>query len=321
MIVGPDRLAEAVEVLRRGGLVAFPTETVYGLGADASNPRAVERIFEAKGRPADHPLIVHIPASASLDRWAIDIPYAARRLVAACWPGALTVVLRKSPQVSIEVTGGLDTVGLRVPQQPLALSLLGAFGGGIAAPSANRFGRVSPTRAEHVAAELGDRVDLIIDGGPCRIGLESTIIDLTREPPEVLRPGGVDVETLEAVLETPVSHTASGEARAPGMLATHYAPRARVEIVQVADVARRVRERMEQKLRVGVLAPEPMDELPAGVVQLGPAGNAAAYARVLYARLREADARDLDVVVCIPPPPGGIGAAVRDRLQRAAMAR
>jgi len=205
MALDPALLARAVALLRAGELVALPTETVYGLGADAANPAAVAKIFAAKGRPADHPLIVHLPGSAWLDRWAADIPQAAWDLAEMFWPGPLTLILKKQPWVPEAVTGGQDTVGLRVPGHPLALELLKAFAdagtpGGIAAPSANRFGRVSPTRAAHVAEELGGQVPLILDGGPCQVGIESTILDLSRGQPELLRPGYFSPQRLAEVL-------------------------------------------------------------------------------------------------------------------------
>ncbi len=194
-----DRAAEiarAVAVLRDGGLVAFPTETVYGLGADASNPAAMARIFAAKGRPADHPLIVHLASADEIGAWAASVPPLAAAFATACWPGPLTIILRRSERVPDAVTGGLDTVGLRVPSHPLALELLAAFGDGIAAPSANPFGSVSPTTADHVRTGLGDRVDLILDGGPCEVGVESTIVDLSGDEPAILRPGGLPRERL-----------------------------------------------------------------------------------------------------------------------------
>lgn len=190
----------AAQKLREGGLVAFPTETVYGLGADAENERAVGRLFAVKGRPTNHPLIVHLASASELPRWAARVPESARRLAETCWPGPLTLLLEKSARVPDATTGGLSTVGLRVPAHPLALELLRRFGGAIAAPSANRFGRVSPTRAEHVLSDLGDDIDALLDGGECQVGLESTIVDLTRPVPIVLRPGGVTIERLESLL-------------------------------------------------------------------------------------------------------------------------
>src|SRR3990170_9006427 len=199
-MVPTGEISAAVDVLRGGGLVAFPTETVYGLGADAANPDAVDRIFVAKGRPRAHPVIVHLAEPAAAKEWAAEVPDFAAALADAFWPGPLTLVLPRSDLVPDAVTGGLLTVGLRVPAQPLALELLRAFGGGGAAPSAHRFGRVSPTRAEHVRADLGVAVDMILDGGPCPVGVESTIVDCSGPDPRVLRPGGVPVESLEAVI-------------------------------------------------------------------------------------------------------------------------
>lgn len=316
--MGGAAIAAAVEVLRAGGLVAFPTETVYGLGADASNPAAVRRIFAAKGRPPAHPVIVHLPEAGAVKEWAEGVPDFAWALAEALWPGPLTLVLARAALVPDEVTGGLPTVGLRVPAQPLALGLLAAFGGGIAAPSANRFGRVSPTRAEHVRADLGPAVDLVLDGGPCAVGVESTIVDCSGGRPRVLRPGGVTVESLESVLGAPVEVASDpGPVRAPGTLASHYAPRARVEVVPAGAVAGRAGELLAQGRRVGLLAPEALPGLPPGLEALPPAGGAEAYAGCLYQRLREADDRRLDVLLAVPPAEHGLGRAVADRLRRA----
>lgn len=221
---------QAADLLRQGRLVAFPTETVYGLGADASNPDAVRRIFLAKGRPVDHPLIVHIPSVASLDAWALSIPQAAQQLAAHFWPGPLALILKKRPEVPLEVTGGQDTVGLRVPDHPVALRLLQAFGGGVAAPSANRFCRISPTLAIHVQEELGASVDMILDGGACQVGVESTIVDLSGSQPKLLRPGHITRDQIEAILQTKllvssqIEQADAMQIRAPGMMAIHYAP-------------------------------------------------------------------------------------------------
>jgi len=301
----PAEVAHAAEVLRAGGLVAFPTETVYGLGAHAGQPAALARVFAVKGRPPDHPLIVHLAPGLDLDDWALDVPPAARALAAACWPGPLTMVLRRHPRVDPVATGGRDTVGLRVPAHPVAQDLLARVGGGVAAPSANRFGRVSPTTAAHVRADLGEDVDVVLDGGPCAVGVESTIVDLTVEDPVVLRHGGVPVEVLEAVLGRPVGRHAAGPARAPGMLAAHYAPSARVVLCADADqaAARAGRERAAgQRVRV-----------------LDPRVDATAWAHALYGWLRDADVADLDVLVVVPPPEEGLGVAVADRLRRAAV--
>ena len=202
---------QAVAILRAGGLVAFPTETVYGLGADASNDAAVGRVFSVKGRPTDHPLIVHLADAEQLDGWAAIVTPTARLLADAFWPGPLTILVERSASVSLAVTGGRSTVGLRVPDHPVARELLRAFGGGIAAPSANRFGRVSPTTAAHVAADLGEDVDVVLDGGPCRVGVESTIVDLTGEVPVVLRSGGISIDRLEELLGHVVDVRVSAE--------------------------------------------------------------------------------------------------------------
>lgn len=321
----PESLvARAAQVLRDGGLVAFPTETVYGLGASARDPRALARLYAAKGRPAEHPVIVHIASADELGAWAVDVPPAARALAERFWPGPLTLVLRRAPGVPDEVTGGRDTVGLRVPGQPLALELLRAFGGGIAAPSANRFGAVSPTSAAHVRDGLGDEVDMVLDGGPCEVGVESTIVDLS-EPsePRLLRSGAISADDLAAVLGS-VPETDRGPARAPGMLAAHYAPRARVELCAGGDAlaaraGQLAAERPQE--RVGVIAPAGVDaDLPASATVLARPRDAVDYARVLYALLREADDRGLATVLAVPPDPAGIGLAVRDRLTRAATA-
>ena len=335
--VRPD-VAEAVTVLRRGGLVAFPTETVYGLGADADNPAAVARIFAVKGRPRSHPVIVHLGEVNAIKAWAAEVPPDAWTLAEAFWPGPLTLILPKAAHVPDAVTGGAATVGLRVPNQPLALELLEAFGGGIAAPSANRFGRVSPTTAAHVRADLGVDVDLVLDGGPCAVGVESTIVDLSRGVPRVLRLGGLTVEALSEGLGRPLevapvaaalakaadrdgAPVAPAETPAPGTLPSHYAPEARVEVLDAGAVAARATELLGEGLAVGLLAPRRLSGLPAGVEALPPAGGAQAYAQCLYQRLREADRRGLDVLLAVPPPEVGLGAAVADRLRRAAATR
>jgi L-threonylcarbamoyladenylate synthase len=322
--VTPARIGRAVEVLRAGGLVAFPTETVYGLGADASQPAAVQKVFSVKGRPADHPVIVHLAGADALADWAAEVPPVARRLAAACWPGPLTVILRRADTVPDEVTGGLETVGLRVPDQPVALALLRAFGGGVAAPSANRFGRVSPTTAAHVRADLGGDVDLVLDGGECRVGVESTIVDCTGEEPAILRLGGLARERLEDLLgrPVPVRHSVgtAGGVRAPGMLVSHYAPSAQVLLVDEASLAETARDAMQRGLTVGVIGEKLPEALPAGVTVLAQPEDDADYARHLYRHLRAADAAELDAVLAVVPDEVGIGAAVADRLRRAANA-
>ncbi len=312
-----DDLARAVSILRSGGLVAFPTETVYGLGADASNTAAVARIFAAKGRPADHPLIVHLASADSLGEWAASVPPLAVAFAAECWPGPLTMVLRRAARVPDAVTGGLPTVGLRVPAHPLALELLRAFGGGIAAPSANRFGSVSPTTAEHVRAGLGDRVDLVLDGGPCEVGVESTIVDLSGDAPAILRPGGLPRERLEAIAGFPIPVRHGGEVRAPGMLESHYAPAARLVLVRPSEQESRAADLRARGLHVGVLALE-RGAAPGGatIVELG--GSEEDAARGLYAAIRSLDAAGCDVILAWPPEERGLGLAIADRLRRAA---
>ncbi len=288
----------AVAVLRAGGLVAIPTETVYGLAADASNPEAVAKIFSVKERPVHHPLIVHIAAAEQLDDWAATIPSAATVLADACWPGPLTLLVPRAARVLDVVTGGLETVGVRVPAHPLTLELLTEFGGGLAAPSANRFGRVSPTTAEHVRVDLGDDVDFVLDGGPCPVGVESTIVDCTVDPPQVLRPGGIPIEDIAALLDLTLGVT-SGASRAPGMLDSHYAPRCRVVIAATIDDARR--------LAAGQVDSEILDD-----------DDLVRYAHTLFARLRDADDRGIDTVIAVLPPAVGLGHAIRDRLTKAA---
>jgi len=316
-----DEVKKAVEVLRAGGLVAFPTETVYGLGADASNELAVRRIFAAKGRPSTHPLIVHVAGLDAARAWARVLPPAAEALARAFWPGPLTLILRRSEKAADAVTGGQETVGLRVPNHPLALELLTAFGGGIAAPSANRFGQVSPTTAQHVEAELGDEVDLVLDGGPCAVGVESTIVDLSGAAPRLLRPGGVPKEEVERVLGHDVEVVQhADDVRAPGLLASHYAPRAALRLTEAAGVTQAVLAAQTGGQRVAVLASS-AQPLPAGALFLAVPADDAGFARELYAKLREADAAGVDLVVAVPPPASGLGLAVHDRLSRAASPR
>jgi L-threonylcarbamoyladenylate synthase len=311
-------IARAVALLRAGELVAIPTETVYGLGADAANPQAVAKIFAAKGRPADHPLIVHLPAVAHLERWAREIPEAARLLAAAFWPGPLTLILKRQPGVPDVVTGGQDTVGLRIPGHPLALELLQAFDGGIAAPSANRFGRISPTTAEHVREELGERVALVLDGGPCAVGIESTIVDLSRGAPVILRPGSITVAAIEAVLHAGVS-TAAGDntPRVSGSLEAHYAPQTPLRLVSAPELAQQALQALSQGQRCavyGLNAPVPR---PGLLYRRAPA-DAARYAHDLYGALRDLDHAGVDLILVEAVPGGAEWLAVADRLRRAA---
>ena len=247
-------IAAAVEVLRAGGLVAFPTETVYGLGADAANPDALRRLFAVKGRPTDHPVIVHVARAAQLDDLGRDVPDVAHVLATAFWPGPLTLVVRRRPdRVAAAATGGRDTVGIRVPDHPVALALLDAFGGGIAAPSANRFGRVSPTTAQHVRDDLGADVDIVLDGGASAVGVESTIVDVTGEKPVDPARRRCPGSTTRRADRWTVARTTTGEVAAPGTLPSHYAPDARVELVSAASLEARAGLLRAEGLKVGVL--------------------------------------------------------------------
>lgn len=312
-IITVDQLDRAVEVLADGGLVAFPTETVYGLGADAESSAAVSAVFEAKGRPAGHPLIVHVASARQIDRWAVDIDDRARLLAAEFWPGPLTIILRRSDVVAPEAVGGRDTIGLRVPDHPATLELLNRFDGGLAGPSANRFGHVSPTAAQHVVDDLDGRVDLVLDGGPARVGLESTIVEVLDGPVTLLRPGGVSVEAIQALVGEPVVDGRDGQSRAAGMLASHYAPSAPVMVVAGHS---------EVELTDGdvvIASGLPEAEGLHRTISLG--GDAASFAQGLYAALRQADAMGATRIVIVPPSTGPLLPAVLDRLLKASAPR
>lgn len=299
-------------------MVAFPTETVYGLGADAESAAAVARVFKIKARPRTHPVILHVADATALDAWCADVPAVARRLAGRFWPGPLTLVLRRSSRVSDVVTGGLDTVGIRVPRHEVALALLHRLGGGLAAPSANRYGCVSPTTAAHVHADLGQDVDFVLDGGPCRIGLESTIVDVSSDEPAVLRPGGITGEELEEVVGRPVHVRTGGPVRSPGQHPQHYAPRARVVIVDREELGARAAALLAQGRRVAVCASGSAHDLPRGIEHVVLDAAPAEAARGLYAALREGDRRGCDVVLVTMPEEVGLGLAIADRLRRAA---
>ena len=307
----PCTVEDAVAALRRGEVIGLPTETVYGLAADASDPAAVARVFALKGRPADHPLIVHLGDVALLDVWARAVPAAARTLAARFWPGPLTLVLSRAAQVLDAVTGGQDTVALRLPAHPLARAVLQAFGGGLAAPSANRFGRISPTRPEHVRAEFGDAVACILDGGPCAVGIESTIVDLSGSMPRILRPGAITRAMLEAALGASVAEDrADSSPRVSGALPAHYAPVTPLELLAAAALRARLHEPGVLLLTHGI-------EISAAAGLRLPA-DAAGYAQSLYAALRELDARGARRLLVEQVPDDPAWAGVRDRLQRAA---
>jgi len=298
----------ASQALSQGNLIAFPTETVYGLGADATNPDAVKRIYEVKGRPSDHPLIVHIASLDQMDQWAIDIPEYAIQLARDFWPGPMTLVLKRSTKAKDFITGGQDTVALRVPAHPIALSLLQEFKEGIAAPSANRFGSVSPTTAEAVEEELKDYLspqDLILDGGQCLVGVESTIIDCTKQTPFILRPGAITGAMIEESTGLIALTNNDGSIRVSGALDSHYSPKAKVVLDAIAEPGD------------GLIAPDQIPT-PDGVIRLASPRTVEGYARDLYAALRLADTKNLDVVVVLQPGGDGLAEAIRDRLARSA---
>jgi L-threonylcarbamoyladenylate synthase len=309
-------MASAAKHLIAGDLVAFPTETVYGLGADASNSKAVARIYSVKGRPNDHPLIVHVASMDRMGDWASEVPEYAVALAREFWPGPMTLVLKRSELAGDFVTGGQDTVGVRVPDHVVALALLEAFekagGQGVAAPSANRFGHVSPTTAAAVVEELADYLsqdDLVLDGGACAVGVESTIIDCTGLLPRVLRPGAISTAMIKEVTGLNAMSVDSADSiRVSGSLENHYAPAAKVLLCDVPLAGQ------------GFIAHTDI-ETPAGVIRLASPGNDEEFAQILYSALREADAQGLLEVVVVQPIGIGIGVAIRDRLARAANGR
>jgi L-threonylcarbamoyladenylate synthase len=313
-------IADASRILRAGGLVAFPTETVYGLGADADNPAALARMFAAKGRPADHPVIVHLADASQLPDWAREIPPAAQKLARAFWPGPLSLILPRAARVLDQVTGGQETVGLRIPSHPVAQELLKAFGCGVAAPSANRFGRVSPTQAAHVREELGSRVDLVLEGADCAVGLESTIVDLSRGAARLLRPGAITREQLEFVLDEPLEEPGQNAPRASGRLASHYAPQAELRIVPAEERLSCAIELAQGPVKVALLAPAETST-PPNVCLVPLNDEPELFAQQLYAAFRQVDKLGCQVAVVSPPPATGLGEAILDRLHKAAAPR
>lgn len=310
--MNPD-VKRAAEILRRGGLVAFPTETVYGLGADASSGKAIARLYAVKGRPGDHPVIVHFADGDKAFTWARDVPEAARKLAARFWPGPLTLILKRAPDVGDFITGGQDTVGVRVPAHALAHALLAEFGGGLAAPSANRFGRVSPTTAQHVREDLGEDVDMVLDGGPCGVGIESTIVDLSRDSAVLLRPGGVSLAELEAVLGEPIGAPDAAAPRVSGSLVAHYAPLTPARLVASDELDAEI-ARLGSK--VSVMAFSAPDDRVDFWVRMP--REPTAYAQKLYAALRELDTTEASLLLIEAPPATPEWQAVLDRLRRAA---
>lgn len=313
-------IAQAAQALRAGELVGIPTETVYGLAADADNEAAVAQIFAAKGRPTDHPLIVHVASSAQVARYAAQVPDFAQRLIDAFWPGPLTLILPRRPGVAAAAAGGQDSIGLRCPSHPVAQALLRACGLGLAAPSANRFGRVSPTTAAHVQAELGTAL-LVLDGGPCPVGIESTLVDCTRGAPVVLRPGQITREQLQAACGRSVGQPGEPDAAAPrasGTLESHYAPQARVRLMQADELAQRVQALGTLANNLALWSREPPPQLGAGVLWRAQPPRAQDAARELFATLRELDLHGVQQIWVELPPETPDWEGVRDRLKRAA---
>ena len=311
----PSRIEEAIAALRRGEAIGLPTETVYGLAADARDPAAVRRIFELKGRPGDHPLIVHLAEAGWLERWARDVPTEAVVLADRFWPGPMTMILKRQSDVLDAVTGGQDTVGLRVPSHPLAREVILGFGDGLAAPSANRYGRVSPTTAQHVRDEFGDAVPIVLDGGDCEVGIESTIVDLSGDTPRILRPGRITRAELEAAIGPVASGATAASPRAAGTHAAHYAPRTPIELAPASELAGRIVEHRRAGRRVAALARATVPEGAEGIAAGAAAGD---YAHALYAALRALDALGAERIIIETPPDGAEWAAIRDRLMRAA---
>jgi len=297
--IGTD-VDRAIEILRNGGLVGLPTETVYGLAADASQKSAVTKIFAAKGRPSNHPLIVHVASIEGARTWSSLWPQSAELLGTTYWPGPLSVVVNKAPEVLVEITGGHQTVALRVPGHSMAIELLTRFNGGLAAPSANKFGKVSPTTAQHVWDDLGTGVDYILDGGPCQVGIESTIVDCSVDPPVVIRPGGISAEDIHDIVALGLDDV--GLSRAPGMLPAHYAPNCEVTLLNDSS----------EMLRLNHL----LDESTLRIIDAS--SDVIGFASSMYAQLRQSDTDGIRQLFVVLPEPMGIGLAIRDRLTKAA---
>ncbi|HUK02882.1 MAG TPA: L-threonylcarbamoyladenylate synthase [Steroidobacteraceae bacterium] len=308
----------AVQALRDGDLVAFPTETVYGLGANAQNPAAVRKIFEVKGRPTSHPVIVHLDSPRFLHRWVKEVPQVAQRLADRFWPGPLTMVMPRAAQVHDIVTGGQDTVAIRVPQHPMAQQLLTAFGGGIAAPSANRYGRLSPTRAEHVRDELGESVRIVLDGGECHIGLESTIVACEEERVRLLRPGAITARQLREVAGDLLLGADVESPRVPGSTPSHYAPTTPLVIVPAGEVDAQAAALSDGGRRIAVLAQRLPLKAHKYVTWVNAGRRADQYAQTLYANLRALDRAGCAQILVQDVPHDERWDAIRDRLLRAA---
>jgi L-threonylcarbamoyladenylate synthase len=320
-VLNSGQIAEAVDVLRSGGLLGLPTETVYGLAAIATNENAVRRIYEVKGRPLDHPVIVHIGSVSELDEWGIDISDQARTLAEKFWPGPLTLIVKRKQIAGDWLTGGQDTIALRMPSHPVALGILRELKTGVAAPSANRFGSVSPTSALHVVSDLMDYLDssrdAVLDGGNCEVGVESTIVNCTLSHPKVLRPGAISQSDIDEALKSTSTNEEIAEIKAPGLLASHYAPNARVLLAESEADVNELLERVSEKNFVGFIAPEKL-RTPDGCIRLAMPQNNSDYAQILYEALREADNQGLQNVIAVLPQGDDIAVAIRDRLTKAA---
>ena len=325
--VEPEQISRACELLRNGDLVAFPTETVYGLGADASNTASLRKLYAAKGRPTDHPVIVHLYSVDQIADWVKRIPECLEPLAKSFWPGPLTVVLPKADHVSLLVTGGQDTVALRIPSHPVALQLLKAFGGGLAAPSANKFGRISPTRAEDVTQEFGDEIAMVLDGGACQVGIESTILDLSGDQPRILRPGMIEAADLQnstGIEIVAMSTSGAPEAvRVPGALLSHYAPVTRLKLISSRDLEHHLGKYLDEGTKLAVLT------LNGGLVRrfsssqfllarIEAPQDPVLYAHNLYHSLRELDKVGADLIVVEETPEEPPWSGIKDRLRRAA---
>jgi L-threonylcarbamoyladenylate synthase len=314
-------LNKAVTILRAGGLVAFPTETVYGLGADASNETAIRKIFRAKERPYDHPLIVHVANITQLADWARDISPATQKLAEAFWPGPLTIILKKHPRVLDIITGGQETIGLRIPRHPLAQTLLSTFGGGLAAPSANKFTHLSPTTAEAVQEELGDKVDLVLDGGACAVGLESTILDMSGLQPIILRPGMITTAQLAAILKCKIAFRQSASViRAPGMHTLHYAPMTKTVVLAMEQIPIFLQSLNKPDLPVALVTYSsyfPLSQITSKCYHVKLAARADIYAHDLYQTLRALDRQQFKCIIIEAVPEGPAWEAIRDRLKKA----
>lgn len=315
-----SEIQEAVEALRAGDLVAFPTETVYGLGANANNPDAVRKIFRVKGRPSTHPLIVHIDHPRYIQRWVRELTPEAKRLADAFWPGPLTIVAKRAPAVNDIITGGQDTIAIRVPNHPVAQQLLNAFGGGIAAPSANRYGNVSPTRAEHVRDEFGEDVRIVLDGDDCKIGLESTIVSCVGDVPRVLRPGSITLTQLRAVVPSIQAGPNPTSPRVPGSMSRHYSPVTPVNVVPSRRLEIVMNEFTAKEEKVAVLAQRPPGNTTPFMTWINAGTRPDLYARQLYANLRTLDKAGAKIILVEEVPDDERWEAIRDRLKRAATA-